>query len=102
VLQTGLQGGESESILMNSEGEIYQLKTEYAKASQIQEVILSQSSPVPSPYNYSYGLVNLVSLDLMVGSCTDITSHNLHTALDIFRHLQYPRAYQFVMHTSQT
>jgi tetratricopeptide (TPR) repeat protein len=76
---------------MNFEGEIHQLRTEYAQARQAQEVILSQISPVLSPANYAYCLLNLVSLDLVTGANTAPVSQNLRTAVEIFRRINYPR-----------
>ncbi|KAJ7850533.1 hypothetical protein B0H14DRAFT_2581968 [Mycena olivaceomarginata] len=96
VLRTRMQGGESHWLLMNFEGEIHQLRTEYAQARQAQEVILSQTSPVLSPANYAYCLLNLVSLDLVIGANTAPVSQNLHTAVEIFRRINYPRAFHFL------
>jgi hypothetical protein len=76
---------------MNFEGEIHQLKTEYAQARQVQEVIQSQTSPVLSPVFHAYTLLNLVFLDLVTDADTALVSQNLHTAVEIFRCIHYPR-----------
>ncbi|KAJ7789839.1 hypothetical protein B0H14DRAFT_3161809 [Mycena olivaceomarginata] len=91
VLRAGIQGGESEFILMNFEAEVYHLKTEYTEARQFQEVILSHTSPVVSPIGYAYTLVNIAFLDLVTGGSRDAVSHNLQNALNIFQRVQYPR-----------
>jgi tetratricopeptide (TPR) repeat protein len=91
ILPAGMQGGESEIIMMGFEGEVYHLKTEYAEARHIGEMILSHTSLVLSPMNYAYALINLVSLDLATGGCTDTVSHNLQSALRAFQHINYPR-----------
>ncbi|KAJ7323160.1 hypothetical protein DFH08DRAFT_817739 [Mycena albidolilacea] len=87
----GLEGSVYQLGLMNIEGEIHQLRTEYGEARQIQEVIISHTSPVLSLVNYAYALVNLVSLDLATRASTDIVWGSLYTAADTFQRIQYPR-----------
>ncbi|KAJ7800150.1 hypothetical protein B0H14DRAFT_3786346 [Mycena olivaceomarginata] len=91
VLQAGMQGGSSDFDLMNLEGEVCYLKTEYAESRHIREIMLSHSSPILSPVNYAYTLVSLVALDLATGASTDIVLHNLHIAVDTFKCIHYPR-----------
>ncbi|KAJ7831321.1 hypothetical protein B0H14DRAFT_2515376 [Mycena olivaceomarginata] len=91
VLQAGMQGGSSEFELMNLEGEVCYLKTEYAESRHIREVMLSHSSPILSPIRYAYALVSLVALDLATGASADIVLRNLHTAVDTFRRINYLR-----------
>jgi tetratricopeptide (TPR) repeat protein len=91
VLQAGMQGGSSDFDLMNLEGEVCYLKTEYAESRHIREIMLSHSSPILSPVNYAYTLVSLVALDLATGASTDIVLHNLHIAVDTFKRIHYPR-----------
>ncbi|KAJ7700593.1 hypothetical protein B0H14DRAFT_3173785 [Mycena olivaceomarginata] len=62
VLRAGIQGGESEFILMNFEAEVYHLKTEYPEACAIPR-----------------------------GGSMDAVSYNLQNALNIFQRVQYPR-----------
>ncbi|KAJ7815336.1 hypothetical protein B0H14DRAFT_3476289 [Mycena olivaceomarginata] len=85
VLWAGMQGGELESLLMNIEAEVYHLKTEYAEARHIHEVILRQTSAVLSPVVHAQALANIASLDIVTGASTDIVSHNLNTATTAFR-----------------
>ncbi|KAJ7800145.1 hypothetical protein B0H14DRAFT_2900838 [Mycena olivaceomarginata] len=90
ILRAGIQGGVPEFTLMNMEAEIHQLRTDYASAKKIQDVILSHTSPVLSPFYYALALVNIVALDLATGGCTDIISGNLQVAIDTFRRIQFP------------
>jgi hypothetical protein len=48
IAQGGMQGGDSELRLTHLEGEVYELRTEYAEAQHIHELILQQSSAVLS------------------------------------------------------
>ncbi|KAJ7864641.1 hypothetical protein B0H14DRAFT_3603109 [Mycena olivaceomarginata] len=91
ILPAGIQGGESEFALLNSEAEIYYLRTEYAEARHVQEAILSHTSPVLSPVNYAFTLVNIVSIDIATGSSIEVILGNLHNAVDIFQRTHYPR-----------
>jgi hypothetical protein len=91
VLQAGMQGGSSDFDLMNLEGEVCYLKTEYAESRHIREIMLSHSCPILSPVNYAYTLVSIVALDLATGASTDIVLHNLHIAVDTFKRIHYAR-----------
>ncbi|KAJ7741605.1 hypothetical protein B0H14DRAFT_473839 [Mycena olivaceomarginata] len=91
VVGAGIQGGDNESVLTNVEADTYQFKTEYAEARHILEAILKQTSAALSPVIHAYALVNIVSLDFMIGNCTDIVSQNLQTAAAAFKHAHYPR-----------
>ncbi|KAJ7330420.1 hypothetical protein DFH08DRAFT_882605 [Mycena albidolilacea] len=86
-----MQGGDSELRLAHLEGEVYQLRTDYAESRHIHELILQQSSAMLSPVTYAYNLVNIVSLDLLTGTSTDLVSHHLDAAADAFQTAQFPR-----------
>ncbi|KAJ7796314.1 hypothetical protein B0H14DRAFT_3551206 [Mycena olivaceomarginata] len=89
VVRAGMQGGEFESILLSLKAEVYRLKTEYAEARHIQEVILHQASATLSPVHYAHALVNIAFLDLVTGGNTDMASRNLSTATMAFRNASY-------------
>ncbi|KAJ6537893.1 hypothetical protein B0H19DRAFT_1078999 [Mycena capillaripes] len=91
ITRAGIQGGRLESGLMSNEGDLYQLKTEYAEARRIHEVILHQTSAMLSPVEHAYTVVNIAFLDIVTGASTDIVSRNLNTATTIFQNVQYPR-----------
>jgi hypothetical protein len=90
VFQAGMQGGDFEFILMNFEGEVHHLKTEYAEAHHIQEVILQQISPKLSPVAYAYALINIVSFGLVIGASMDIVYHDLQAAMVAIQNAQLP------------
>ncbi|KAJ7806530.1 hypothetical protein B0H14DRAFT_2610376 [Mycena olivaceomarginata] len=91
MVRTGLQGGESESMLMSAEGEAYQLKTEYSEARNIYKLILSRTSPALSPVEYAHALLNIALLDILTGASPDIVSGNIDVAMTLFRNGQYHR-----------
>ncbi|KAJ6530584.1 hypothetical protein B0H19DRAFT_1082314 [Mycena capillaripes] len=91
VDRAGMQGGLLESMLMNTEGDLYQLKTEYAEARHIQEVIMHQTSAVLSPIIHAYALVNIAFIDIVTGASTDVVSRNLDTTTMLFRNAQSQR-----------
>ncbi|KAJ7793673.1 hypothetical protein B0H14DRAFT_3159516 [Mycena olivaceomarginata] len=75
VLRAGIQGGESEFILMNFEAEVYHLKTEYPEAGNPRGHPVSQL-PCGLPDWWEHGCA---------------VSYNLQNALNIFQRVQYPR-----------
>ncbi|KAF7333355.1 NB-ARC domain-containing protein [Mycena venus] len=91
VARAGMQGGQFESMLMSTEAELYQLKTEYAEARHIHEVILHQTSAVLSPVEHAYSLVNIAFLDIVTGASTDLVSYNLDNATTAFRNAHHQR-----------
>ncbi|KAJ7765964.1 hypothetical protein B0H14DRAFT_3592726 [Mycena olivaceomarginata] len=95
VATAGIQGGELESMLLNIEANVYQLKTEYAEARRIQEVILHQTSAVHSPVAHAYALADIAFLNIVTGASADIVSRNLDAARITFRNAQYLRGISF-------
>ncbi|KAJ7833924.1 hypothetical protein B0H14DRAFT_1162808 [Mycena olivaceomarginata] len=93
VVRAGLQGGQMENLLMAIEANLYELKTEYLDARCIQEAILRRISPVLSPMEHGYALVNIAGLDIVTGASADTVSRNLDAATTSFRNAQYLRAH---------
>ncbi|KAF8149620.1 hypothetical protein K438DRAFT_445228 [Mycena galopus ATCC 62051] len=91
VARTGFQGGEIEVMLMNSEADAHQLKTEYAKARSIYEIILRQTSVALSPLLHAYTLLGIATVDIATGSRGEAVLPNLDAAVSIFRNVQYTR-----------
>jgi hypothetical protein len=91
VLKTGMEGGEFENMLMNTEVYVYQLKTEYAEARRIHESILRRTSLVHAPVTHAHALINVAHLDIVTGVSADIVSRTLDAAVIAFRNVQYPR-----------
>ncbi|KAK7006164.1 AAA domain-containing protein [Favolaschia claudopus] len=91
VQRTGMEGGEFENMMLNTEADVYQLKTEYLEARRLHELILSQTSVAQSPVTHAYALVNIAYLQIMTGVSADIVSQTLDTATTTFRNAQYPR-----------
>ncbi|KAJ6471460.1 hypothetical protein C8R45DRAFT_1078276 [Mycena sanguinolenta] len=84
VLRAGMQGAEIEAMLMSLEAHIYQLKTEYAEARQVHEAIKHQASPVLSPLDYAYAVLNIAWLDVVIGANAEIVSSNIDAAIAAF------------------
>ncbi|KAJ7862846.1 hypothetical protein B0H13DRAFT_1899839 [Mycena leptocephala] len=63
----------------------------YTEARRIQEVILRQTSPVLSPARHGHALVNIVFLETVTGTSTDIVARNIDAAIAAFRNAQYSR-----------
>ncbi|KAF7336985.1 AAA domain-containing protein [Mycena venus] len=91
VLRTGMQGGEFENMLMNTEADVHQLKTEYAAARAIQEVILRQTSLALAPVTHAHALANVAFLDIVTGAPRTAVSRTLDAAAATFRSAGYPR-----------
>ncbi|KAJ7796270.1 hypothetical protein B0H14DRAFT_2620107 [Mycena olivaceomarginata] len=91
VVQLGLQGGQVESLLMNIEADLYQVKTEYSNAWRVQEAILRQTSAVLSPVDHAYALANIAFLDVVTGASADVVVRNLDAATRLFGNAQFPR-----------
>ncbi|KAF7344786.1 NB-ARC domain-containing protein [Mycena venus] len=91
IVQAGLQGGSTESLLMNIEATVYHVKTEYSHARRIQEAILHQTSATLSPMYHAYALASIALLDIVTSATADIVSHNLDAATAGFQNAQYPR-----------
>lgn len=101
IARLGIQGGESEITLINFEAELYRYKTEYTEARHIQSVILHQTSPLLVPVDYGFTLVNIVYLDLVMGTSTESVSVNLQAAAAAFRSAHYPRGIEICeLHTA--
>ncbi|KAF7373044.1 NB-ARC domain-containing protein [Mycena sanguinolenta] len=81
VLRAGMQGAEVEAMLMSLEAHIYQLKTEYAEARQVHEEIMHQASPVLSPLDYAYAVLNIAWLDIVTGASVEIVSGKIDVAV---------------------
>lgn len=85
VGQAGMQGGD---LLMNFEGEVHHQKTEYAEARKIHELTLHRTSPVLSPAMHAYALINIVALDFVTNTSTDMVHNKLQTATAVFQNVQ--------------
>ncbi|KAJ6592593.1 hypothetical protein B0H19DRAFT_1055300 [Mycena capillaripes] len=98
VVQAGLQGGQVESMLMNIEADVYQLKTEYSNARCIQEAILHKTSAELSPIKHAHALVNIAIIDTVTGTSADVVFHKLDGAMTAFRNGNYPRGVSVCEH----
>ncbi|KAJ7795068.1 hypothetical protein B0H13DRAFT_1935030 [Mycena leptocephala] len=98
IIGAGLQGGLKESLLMNTEAELYQIKTEYSDARRVHEAILHQTSAVLSPVEYGHALLNIAFLDVVTGASTDVVSRKLDAAIALFRNTQYSRGISLCEH----
>ncbi|KAF7373142.1 NB-ARC domain-containing protein [Mycena sanguinolenta] len=95
VVSRGVEGGEAEMVVMNTQALAYELKSEYAEARRLHEAILDKASAVLSPAVYAHTLVNIANMDIVNGTASDVVSHKLDTATSMFQDLQYPRGVMF-------
>ncbi|KAJ7067361.1 hypothetical protein C8F01DRAFT_665982 [Mycena amicta] len=86
-----LQGSEVDHMFMNSEADVFQLKTEYLEARHIQALIVSKTSRALSPVTHAYALVNVAYLDTMLGAPLETVQSSLDAAIDTFHAAKYPR-----------
>ncbi|KAF8160107.1 hypothetical protein K438DRAFT_1776647 [Mycena galopus ATCC 62051] len=81
----GIPEGEAQKRLMNIEGNIYGMKTDYVKARAVQEIILCQTSPVLAPIQHASCLLNIANLDVMIGASAEIVAFNVDAAASLFQ-----------------
>jgi tetratricopeptide (TPR) repeat protein len=79
----GLADGYMDHQIAISQGEIYLLKSEYAKARNIYNHIVETSSPVQDLLSYALSLVNIAHIATICGD-TSGASHILNQAKNIF------------------
>ncbi|KAJ7145058.1 hypothetical protein C8R43DRAFT_549827 [Mycena crocata] len=91
VMKAGLQGGDSDFMLLNASANIHECKTEYAEARRLQEIIVRGTSLTMSPVTYAHGLINIAFLDVFIGASADTVAHNLDAATAAFRAAGYTR-----------
>ncbi|KAJ7831340.1 hypothetical protein B0H14DRAFT_2592779 [Mycena olivaceomarginata] len=92
IFRLGIQGGDSEITLINFEAELYRYKT---------KMLSHQTSPLLVPVDYGFTLVNIVYLDLVMGTSTESVSVNLQAAAAAFRSVHYPRGIEICeLHTA--
>ncbi|KAJ7839329.1 hypothetical protein B0H14DRAFT_2787348 [Mycena olivaceomarginata] len=89
MVRVGMQGSQIESMLMRTEAEVYLIKGEYAKARQIHEVLVHQTSAVLAPIQHGFSLVNIAFLDIATSASAEIVLRNLDKATSIFRKVQH-------------
>ncbi|KAF8129405.1 hypothetical protein K438DRAFT_2137186 [Mycena galopus ATCC 62051] len=91
IARAGLQGGHVDGILMNTEAEAYQSKTEYVKAQNLHKILLHQTSPLLSPIQHAYSLINIAHLDIVIGGNKETIFRSLDLATSTFRNLRFQR-----------
>ncbi|KAJ7343713.1 hypothetical protein DFH08DRAFT_810270 [Mycena albidolilacea] len=88
VARDGMRGAQLENMLMSTEAEVYMCKGDYAKAQQVHEVLLDQTSAVLASIQHGFFLINFAILDIVTGVSAEIVSQKLDTATSIFRKAQ--------------
>ncbi|KAK6977185.1 NB-ARC domain-containing protein [Favolaschia claudopus] len=91
VLTAGLHAGGFEGLILNLEGEIYNLKTEYSRARKVHEQILSQTSVIMSPLQHADAVLNIAMLDIATGVSENIVLEKLENATSIYQAANYFR-----------
>ncbi|KAJ7796681.1 hypothetical protein B0H14DRAFT_3157858 [Mycena olivaceomarginata] len=91
VVRAGMQGGEYETLVMEFEANLYQVKTEYVEARHVHELVVRQTSAILSPVSYAYALVNIALLDIVTGVDADAVSRNLSAATTTFQNVPWLR-----------
>ncbi|KAF8175974.1 hypothetical protein K438DRAFT_1979481 [Mycena galopus ATCC 62051] len=92
VVRAGMKGSHNDVLLLNTEAEVYQLKTEYTEARDIHKVLLRRTSEAGvTPLEHAYALLNIAFLDIVTGVSVEIVSHNLDAATSAFQNMHYLR-----------
>ncbi|KAK7030126.1 NB-ARC domain-containing protein [Favolaschia claudopus] len=91
VLTAGLHTGGFEGLILNLEGEVYNLKTEYSRARKVHEQILSQTSVIMSPLQHADAVLNIAMLDIATGVSANIVLEKLENATSIYQAANYFR-----------
>ncbi|KAJ6587361.1 hypothetical protein B0H10DRAFT_814070 [Mycena sp. CBHHK59/15] len=86
----GMRGGSFESSIMNSEGNIHFLKTEYAESRLIHTQILDMTSKDQSPIEHTYAFLNIAFVDSAIGAEERVVRENLDAARALFTSLNSP------------
>ncbi|KAJ6511865.1 hypothetical protein DFH09DRAFT_1433734 [Mycena vulgaris] len=85
----GMSGGELDSAIMNDQGEIHKLKSEYMEARNIQRQILHGRPIELVPWAHAFSLLNLTELDVPLGAPSDKVQRNIDAVKSIFNSIPY-------------
>ncbi|KAJ6539851.1 hypothetical protein DFH09DRAFT_1397007 [Mycena vulgaris] len=89
VAHCGMSDGTLYSDIMNTQAEIYKIKSEYVEARNIQTKILHRSPMELVPLDHAFTLLNMAELDLPLGAPTDKVQCTIDTAKSIFNSFNY-------------
>jgi tetratricopeptide (TPR) repeat protein len=84
----GMSHGTLDHDIMNTQAEIYRLKSEYAEARSIQIRIL-EGSTIQDPHNYGYALINVAEIDVLIGAPKNDVQRNCDKARKTFNTMGY-------------
>jgi tetratricopeptide (TPR) repeat protein len=84
----GLTGGDIDFRILRTEAEVYTLKSEYQEARAIYAHTIRETSQEISPLNYGYALLNIVPVDMAMGSDLQEAEARLDSAKSIFREMK--------------
>ncbi|KAJ6477081.1 hypothetical protein DFH09DRAFT_1467946 [Mycena vulgaris] len=84
-----MHGGDLDSGIMNEQGEIHKLKSEYAEARNIQTKLLHGHPIELVPLQHAVTLLNMAELDVLLGAPTEEVQKNIDTAKSIFNSINH-------------
>lgn len=81
----GLTGGDIDLKILRTEAEVYSLKSEYREARAIHADIIRETSPELAPMNYGFALLNIIVIDIVIGSNLQEAEARMDAVKSIFR-----------------
>ncbi|KAJ7889863.1 hypothetical protein B0H14DRAFT_2691114 [Mycena olivaceomarginata] len=81
----GLTGGDIDFKILRTEAEVYSLKSEYREARAIYADIIRETSPELAPMNYGFALLNIIVVDILIGSNLQEAEARMDAVKSIFR-----------------
>jgi tetratricopeptide (TPR) repeat protein len=75
----GMSHGTLDHNITNSQAEIHRHKSEYVEARSIHNTILEETS-IQDPYDYSYALLNVAEIDVLIGAPKNDVQRNCDRA----------------------
>ncbi|KAJ7828442.1 hypothetical protein B0H14DRAFT_2811975 [Mycena olivaceomarginata] len=71
--------------ILRTEAEVYSLKSEYREARAIYADIIRETSPELAPMNYGFALLNIIVVDILIGSNLQEAEARMDVVKSIFR-----------------
>ncbi|KAJ7889839.1 hypothetical protein B0H14DRAFT_3708517 [Mycena olivaceomarginata] len=81
----GMTGGDIDFKILRTEAEVYSLKSEYRETRAIYADIIRETSPELAPVNYGFALLNIIVVDIVIGSNLQEAEAGMDAVKSIFR-----------------
>ncbi|KAJ7067364.1 hypothetical protein C8F01DRAFT_666009 [Mycena amicta] len=85
IVRSNMLNSQHDYMLMNTEADMHQVKTEYREAREIFSTIVQRTSAALSPSTYAYAVVNLAFVDVVTGGTSESILSHVETARETFR-----------------